>query len=204
MEGPGGYQLFGRTCQMWNTYRVTDAFEQGKPWLLRFFDQIKFYPVSGKELLDFRDGFLEGKREIECVPSRFRLKDYLGFLSENAASIAAFKSRQQAAFDAERARWQEALHDESTANGNEVPDFELDGVLPPGAMAVESPVPGSVWKVLVEAGREVSEGETLIIVESMKMEIAVCAPSSGLVHEVRCAEGRSVQLGQALVIMADA
>jgi urea carboxylase len=204
MEGPGGYQLFGRTCQMWNTYRVTTAFEEGKPWLLRFFDQIRFYPVSGKELLDFRDGFLEGKREIECVPSRFRLKDYLGFLSENAASIAAFKSRQQAAFDAERARWQEALHDESTANGNEVPDFELDGVLPPGAMAVESPVPGSVWKVLVEAGREVSEGETLIIVESMKMEIAVCAPSSGLVHEVRCAEGRSVQLGQALVIMADA
>jgi urea carboxylase len=31
MEGPGGYQLFGRTCQMWNTYRATDAFEQGQP-----------------------------------------------------------------------------------------------------------------------------------------------------------------------------
>jgi urea carboxylase len=204
MEGPGGYQLFGRTCQMWNTYRVTDRFEQGKPWLLRFFDQIKFYPVSGDELLEFRDGFLEGKRRIEAAPGRFRLKDYLGFLSGNAASIAAFKARQQAAFDAERARWQETRHDESAGNGNDAPDFELDGVLPPGAMAVESPVPGSVWKVLVEAGREVSEGETLIIVESMKMEIAVCAPSSGLVHEVRCAEGRSVQLGQALVIMADA
>jgi urea carboxylase len=37
----------------------------------------------------------------------------------------------------------------------------------------------------------------------MKMEIAVCAPSSGLVREVRCAEGRAVQLGQALIIMAD-
>ena len=72
-----------------------------------------------------------------------------------------------------------------------------------GATAVESPVPGSVWKILVEPGREVAEGETLIIVESMKMEIAVCAPSSGLVREVRCAEGRSIQVGQALVIMAD-
>jgi urea carboxylase len=60
-----------------------------------------------------------------------------------------------------------------------------------------------VWKILVEPGRNVTEGETLIIVESMKMEIAVCAPSSGLVREVRCAEGRSVQLGQALVIMAE-
>jgi urea carboxylase len=204
MEGPGGYQLFGRTCQMWNTYRVTDAFEPGKPWLLRFFDQIKFYPVSGEELLDFRDGFLEGKRHIEVVPGRFRVRDYLGFVRSKRASIAAFKARQQAAFDAERARWQETRHDESGGADDEVPEFELDGVLPPGATAVESPVPGSVWKVLVEAGREVSEGETLIIVESMKMEIAVCAPSSGLVREVRCAEGRSVQLGQALVIMADA
>ena len=50
---------------------------------------------------------------------------------------------------------------------------------------------------------EVSEGDTLIIVESMKMEIAVCAPSDGLVREVRCGEGRAVQLGQALVIMAE-
>jgi urea carboxylase len=76
--------------------------------------------------------------------------------------------------------------------------------MPQGGTAVESPVPGSVWKILVEPGREVAEGETLIIVESMKMEISVLAPSSGLVSEVRCAEGRAVQIGQPLVIMADA
>ena len=40
MEGPGGYQLFGRTCQMWNNYHVTDAFKEDEPWLLRFFDRI--------------------------------------------------------------------------------------------------------------------------------------------------------------------
>jgi len=75
--------------------------------------------------------------------------------------------------------------------------------MPEGATAVESPVPGSVWKILVEPGHEVSEGQTLIIVESMKMEIAICAPSNGLVHEVRCAEGRAVEFGQALVIMVE-
>ena len=48
MEGPGGYQLFGRTIQVWNTYRQTDAFTDGKPWLLRFFDQIRFFPVSAR------------------------------------------------------------------------------------------------------------------------------------------------------------
>ncbi len=204
IEGPGGYQLFGRTCQMWNTYRVTDVFEEDEPWLLRFFDQIKFYPVSPEELLDFRDGFLEGKREVEIVPGRFRLKDYLAFLVDNEASIVAFKSRQQAAFDAERARWQETAQDQAdVATENAAGDMEL--ALDPLAegTAVESPVPGSVWKILVEPGREVSEGDPLIIVESMKMEIEVCAPSSGRIAEVCCAEGKPVQLGQALVIMAD-
>jgi urea carboxylase len=202
MEGPGGYQLFGRTCQMWNTYRVTDEFEPGKPWLLRFFDQIKFFPVSGEELRDFRDEFLEGKRHIEIIPARFRVRDYLAFVDAYAEKITSFKTRQQAAFDAERSRWQMTAEEENGA-GEDADDFEADGVLPPGATAIESPVPGSVWKILVEPGREVAEGETLIIVESMKMEIAVCAPSSGLVREVRCVEGRSVQLGQALVIMAE-
>ncbi len=46
MEGPGGYQLFGRTIQVWNTHRQTDAFVDGKPWLLRFFDQIRFFQVE--------------------------------------------------------------------------------------------------------------------------------------------------------------
>ena len=81
--------------------------------------------------------------------------------------------------------------------------FEADGALPPGATAVESPCPAASGRFWSSRAR-VGEGETLIIIESMKMEIAVCAPSSGLVREVRCAEGRAVQLGQALVIMADA
>ncbi|MGA7415328.1 MAG: urea carboxylase, partial [Bryobacteraceae bacterium] len=46
MEGPGGYQLVGRTLQVWNTFKSTQDFEPGTPWLLRFFDQIRFYPVS--------------------------------------------------------------------------------------------------------------------------------------------------------------
>jgi urea carboxylase len=169
---------------------------------LRFFDRITFYPVSGEELLAFRDEFIQGKREVEIGPGRFRLKEYLGFLDENAESIAAFKKRQQAAFEAERARWQQIS--ESALTDAEVEQPTSDTSMPPGATAVESPVPGSVWKILVEPGREVAEGETLIIVESMKMEIAVLAPSSGLVSEVRCAEGRAVQIGQPLVIMADA
>ncbi len=61
MEGPGGYQFVGRTVQMWNRYRQTGEFRDGKQWLLRFFDQIRFYPVSADELLRMRAGFPYGR-----------------------------------------------------------------------------------------------------------------------------------------------
>jgi hypothetical protein len=60
MEGPGGYQFVGRTLQVYNRFRSTRDFVPGTPWLLRFFDQIRFYPVEAKELLDLRARFLHG------------------------------------------------------------------------------------------------------------------------------------------------
>ncbi len=59
MEGPGGYQLVGRTIQTWNPIRSTKSFKKGKPWLLNFFDQIQFYPVSAEELLQIREDFFK-------------------------------------------------------------------------------------------------------------------------------------------------
>ena len=182
MEGPGGYQLFGRTCQMWNTYRVTDAFEPGKPWLLRFFDQIRFYPVSGEELARISRRVSRGQAPHR---NRFRRgsasRDYRRFRRTPTPrrSPPSRRASRPPSMPSGRAGKRRA-QTESVAAGDDAADFEADGALPPGATAVESPVPGSVWKILVEPGREVSEGETLIIVESMKMEIAVCAPSSGL------------------------
>ncbi len=106
MEGPGGYQLFGRTIQVWNTHRQTDAFVDGKPWLLRFFDQIRFFKVDADELADWRRDFPTGRRSIKVEHSEFRLADYRAFLNENAESIAAFEATRQAAFDEERAEWE--------------------------------------------------------------------------------------------------
>ena len=105
MEGPGGYQFVGRTVQMWNRYRQTADFKDGKPWLLRFFDQIRFYPVSESELLKLRQDFITGHFKLRVEETTFSLKQYNAFLQQNAASISAFKARQQAAFEAERERW---------------------------------------------------------------------------------------------------
>ena len=75
MEGPGGYQLMGRTLQMWNRYGKTDAFAEGKPWLLRFFDQIRFYPVSAEEMEEIR-GIPLGQIHVKNRRDDLRLEDY--------------------------------------------------------------------------------------------------------------------------------
>ncbi len=111
MEGPGGYQFVGRTLQMWNRWRDASngalEFEPGKPWLLRFFDQIRFFPVSEEELVQIRRDFPAGRYRLKIEEGEFSLRDYNAFLADNAESISAFKNTQQAAFDAERERWRE-------------------------------------------------------------------------------------------------
>ena len=200
MEGPGGYQFVGRTCQMWNTYRVTAEFERDRPWLLRFFDQIQFYPVSSEELLKFRADFLHGRAHLEIVEQSLSLKDYRLFLAENADSIRAAKARQQAAFEAERARWEASGQ---ISYGADLPENFIEtgaDEIAAGCEAIASPVSGSIWRVAAGAGQMVKAGETLVIVESMKMEMLVPAPTDGMVIEMRCAEGRAVATGQTLVV----
>ena len=201
MEGPGGYQLVGRTVQMFNRFRETRDFAPGTPWVLRFFDQIRFYPIGGAELLRFREEFALGRVALSIEESTFRLADYKRFLDQNRESIAAFKARQQAAFNAERQRWIENGQLNFSAEEAEAPAAAEEVELPPGARVVASPVPGSVWKIAVEPGRAVSEGDTLVVVESMKMEIQVKAPCAGEVTSVLCAEGRAVGAGQTLLVV---
>ncbi|MDB5758135.1 MAG: yngHB [Burkholderia sp.] len=71
-------------------------------------------------------------------------------------------------------------------------------------MNIESEVTGTIWKVEVKAGQSVSEDETLLIVESMKMEIPVTAPKAGRVAEVKVMEGDAVTDQQVLVVLETA
>jgi urea carboxylase len=201
MEGPGGYQFVGRTCQMWNTHRSTAEFAPGRPWLLRFFDQIRFYPVTAEELLTFRGAFANGCERLRIEDGVFSLKEYRRFLADNATSIQEAKARQQAAFEAERGRW------EATGQigyGADIPqswEEPASDAIPADCVGVSSPVSGSVWKISATPGEVVAAGDTLVIVEAMKMEMQVQAPVGGVVVELRCAEGRTVALGQTLAVL---
>ncbi len=66
---------------------------------------------------------------------------------------------------------------------------------------VLSEISGSVWKVEVQPGQAVQAGQTLLVVESMKMEIPVEAPAAGTVRELRVAEGEAVSDGQWLATL---
>ena len=194
MEGPGGYQFVGRTVQMWNRYQQTADFRDGKQWLLRFFDQIRFYPVSSEELLKLRAGFPYGRHPLRIEESHLDLGDYLKFLESQRESIDAFRQRQRSAFDAERERWRAAGLAETPMVENAV--RAEAPALPEDCVAITSPVSGSVWQIKVAAGQAVEKGDTLVIMEAMKMEIAVLADTAGTVHSIHGDRGCSRACGR--------
>ncbi len=196
MEGPGGYQFVGRTLQMWNRFRKTAAFQ--KPWLLRFFDQIRFYEVSADELLKIRQDFPLGQYPLRVEESTFKLGDYLAFQQENEESISGFRAQQRAAFGEERSRWAAT---ESEALVVDAPEQTQETLLP-GQQAVEAPVTGSLWQMAVKVGDVIKEGQTVAIIESMKMEFPVLAPNAGVVDALKVKEGQQINAGQALLVFS--
>ncbi|MFG1347169.1 urea carboxylase [Xanthobacter autotrophicus DSM 431] len=199
MEGPGGYQLFGRTIQMWNTWRSTPAFTPGTPWLLRFFDEIRFFEVSHQELMEARAAFPHGAYPVRIEDSCFSYADYAANLAAKAAEIAIGKARQQAAFEAERTRWKAEGLDSFVVDDGAGAFSEGD--VPDGCIGVAANVPGNVWKVLVEEETVVSAGDTIAIIESMKMEISIIAHTGGRVREIRAIPGRTVRSGDVVAVL---
>jgi urea carboxylase len=198
MEGPGGYQLFGRTIQVWNSWRETPVFERGKPWLLRFFDQIRFFPVSADELMEARAAFPHGEYPLRIEDAVFSYAAYQSMLNKEADSIAAFKNGQQNAFHAERERWKELGEVETT----ELPAPPLDdAAIPEGCIAVTSEVPGSVWQILKNEGDTVAAGEAVIVVESMKMEISISSAWNARIREIRVRPGQTINAGQIILVV---
>ncbi|MGD6749450.1 urea carboxylase [Streptomyces sp. BH105] len=202
MEGPGGYQFVGRTTQVWSPWQQRGAFEAGKPWLLRFFDRIKWYPVEADELLELRADIASGRFVPKTEEGTFSLAEYRGFLAENAESIAVFRDRQGAAFRAERDAWEAAGEFARADAAAEISAPVGDVEVPEGGRLIEAEFAASVWQVNVEVGDRVSAGQQLLALEAMKMESRVPAPADGIVAEILTTSGSQVEAGTALVVLA--
>jgi acetyl-CoA carboxylase biotin carboxyl carrier protein len=66
---------------------------------------------------------------------------------------------------------------------------------------VEAHITGTVWKIEVKVGDTVEEGDTVVILESMKMEMPVETEDEGTVADIRCEEGQAVSEGDTLVVL---
>lgn len=199
MEGPGGYQFVGRTLQMWNRYRRTAYFDN--PWLLRFFDQLRFFEVSHDELKQIRRDFPHGRYPLQVEASRFRLADYQADIDARAEAIRTFRERREAAFQKEMADWRR--------NGqftfeDQTPDVAEATELADDEHGVDSPVTGSLWKLMVGKGDTIEAGQVVALVESMKMEVEIRALTSGRVVRLPLVEGAAVVAGQPVVILSTA
>jgi len=107
--------------------------------------------------------------------------------------LAAFQAHQQAAFVAEVAHWG------AEASSAVVDEDPLAAEVDDSAHRVLAEISGSVWKVVVAEGAAVSAGQTLMVLEAMKMEFPVTAPSDGIVKTIHCRPGRSVDAGALLM-----
>lgn len=109
IEGPGGYQLIGRTLPVWDRVGRSADFAPGRPWLLRPFDHVRFVPVSAEELLRLRGDFAAGRQGVSIRERTFRLADAMEELAGDQREIERVLSDRRRAFHAERRRWSEAV-----------------------------------------------------------------------------------------------
>ena len=201
MEGPGGYQFVGRTIQMWNTYRTTREFTPNHPWLLRFFDRIRFFPVSADELLKLREDFPNGRYPLRIEQGSFRLDEYKQFLESISESATAFQMKQRTAFQEERARWAAIGADKVNDEAELVIEAAPEIVIPPGFKALKASSAGSIWSIDAQEGDQLKPGQKVILIEAMKMEVAVATATGGRLHSIHCKAGQAVMPGQILAIL---
>ncbi|MEU3145214.1 MULTISPECIES: urea carboxylase [unclassified Streptomyces] len=200
MESPGGYQLIGRTVPIWGGLRPPRSFADGTPWLLRFFDRIVWHPVEAGELLGIRADLAAGRSGLDIRPGTFSLAEHEAFLRDNAAGITAFRSRQAAAFEAERRAWEAA----GEFADRPLPEPGADTApvaLPPGGSLVEAPLSSTVWKVEAGPGTTVEPGQPLLVLEAMKMEVVIRAPGHGIVTDVLVSTGQHIDAGTPLAVV---
>ncbi|KAI1590231.1 Acetyl propionyl-CoA carboxylase alpha subunit [Pyrenophora tritici-repentis] len=149
VDSPGGYQMTGRTVPCWDYYACKPGFSgHGKPWIFRDFDILTFYQVSEDKLDELLGLFRAGKYEWEYEDVEFDMKTHNEMLRN---------TKEESGVDM----------------GTVEKLLEQEGVV-----GVEAPVDANVWNVAVAEGAAVGEGSVIVILEAMKLEIAVKTPEA--------------------------
>ena len=209
MNSPGGYQLVGRTIPIWNSYTRVGPFEKGKPWLLRNFDQIRYFVVSEDELEDMRHEFKNGKLRLRIEESEFDMAIYNDFTQSVEQEVQVLKSQQKMAMekmlrlDAESlSRLDSAKTLDSTSNDSMSIEEIEDPYHGHGGNPVRAAVTGTVWEVRAKVGDIVAPGDILLVLEAMKMEFEVVSSFAGQIKDIAVTTGDMVSQGASLCLIS--
>ncbi|RDW81168.1 putative Allophanate hydrolase [Aspergillus mulundensis] len=186
-DSPGGYQLVGRTVPIWNEYRERERsskLNSQNPWLFSLLDQITFYPVAEK-ILDAAEEQGTVSELVKITHTELDLEQYEQWLSDNGESIAAVRTERaeavrKAEFFEELLKPYQPTNATSEARG---------GFHDTTGERVKAPFPGRCFRCAVEEGDQVEAGDTLIWIESNKMEVKISTPVSGKCVKLLVAEG---------------
>lgn len=175
IAAPGGYQLMGRTLGVWDSSGNRPGFSSARPWLFNQLDLITFREVSEEEYNEIHRDFEAGRYTFDITETTLDMDEYIAkFDAANRdPEYQAWRSRQAAAAK-EMGELEQRLFEEWTkekeANGDAAGGEDGD-VDPEKDILVESPVDANVWRVLVKPGDVLEKGQTVAVLEAMKMEI---------------------------------
>jgi acetyl-CoA/propionyl-CoA carboxylase biotin carboxyl carrier protein len=165
------------------------------PW-----DSLPGFRVTGDEGVEWR---LEpaGGKDVVAVRVFGEASDARVLIGEDELRMSAADAgdgRVRVELDGRTRMWDHAVLG-ADAFSHRLAELVVQGAAAGADGALEAPMPGSVLSVCVAAGDDVKEGDVLVVVESMKMELTLIAPRDAKVLEVRVAEGEQVKQGQSLV-----
>lgn len=173
VAAPGGYQLMGRTLGGWDSTGNRPGFSPKKPWLFNHLDLVSFYEVTEQEYDKMERDFEAGQYTFDISETAIDMDQYIAKFdaAEKDPEYQSWRDRQSKAAD-ELAALEQSLFDEWTISKQSSGGADEDGDIDSDEIAViESPVNANVWKVLVKPGDVLQAGQTVAVLEAMKMEI---------------------------------
>ncbi|KAL3482000.1 allophanate hydrolase subunit 2-domain-containing protein [Aspergillus californicus] len=206
VDSPGGYQMTGLTIPGVDILGSKQGYAPDRPWLFEDFDQITFYRVSEEEYENQLALFHSGRYQYEWEEVEFDMAEHNRLLNETQDEVKAIRARQrkaQAEMDSLEKELLEQWAKEKAERG--VPMDTIDALLnDPAICPIEAPLNANVWKVEVKEGDKLEKDQIAVILEAMKLEIAVRSESpvvGGVVEKILVQQGDSIEAGKPLILV---
>ncbi|KAF7538495.1 hypothetical protein G7054_g2887 [Neopestalotiopsis clavispora] len=206
VDSPGGFMPLGMTLPGVDVYGSKIGFSETKPWMFEDMDLITYYEVSEEEYDRQMLRFRAGTYQFEYEDDVFDMEKHNILLRESEDEVQRTQARIATA-QAEMALRENQLLEEWIAEkkSHETDPGELSRLLEdPSNRVIEAPVNANVWKVLTNEGDTIRKGQTIAILEAMKMEINVNVEDdldAAKVLKALIQPGQSVEAGQACVVV---